>query len=230
MGSLGSRTGSRKDSQRFSNVPVSRFAQGDVVVLHRGARIHEKLRPFIGLPGEVVVIEEIGSVIVRYVGTDVLRVAPGLLLKAEDQTVEPYSGPARTFAVTLPLPPGCCSPNYRGHTVTRSRHIAAYREGCKQAFLDANIPALRLPVRVDLTYYLYRPAYLGQGRYSPTDEDNGRGAAKAAQDALTLAGVISDDRSPNVRSGDVVLHRNAPAHQNKAELLFSITEILEVAK
>lgn len=143
--------------------------------------------------------------------------------------------PNETFPghrIELPLPPAECSPNYRGRTRDRAGKVARYRKFCATLLKEARLPELRLPLKVHLEYYLYRPnpdkdphgAYRAQGKAFPRDDDNAIGCAKSARDALKEAGLIPNDGMKHVRTGEVRLYGRAKEHGGKTCLVMTLEE------
>lgn len=113
----------------------------------------------------------------------------------------------------LPLPPKKVSPNGRGHWAGKARAVKAYREQCTalmRATHEAPFPPGR--VVIDLEFYLCRPVS-DKTSFYPRDEDNARGAMKAAQDALKDAAIIPGDGKKYVRVGHTTLYTRAKEHQ-----------------
>jgi hypothetical protein len=188
-----------------------------------GATHHEKLRPYAQKIGEVVKAQDYGIFLVAF-DNQIVDVPRGLLLKVE-QDREPYHGPARTFTITLALPPVEASANFRGHTKTKAVAIAAYRQECRDAYLSARLPVLRSPVRIDLAFFLC-PSAIPPGRINPRDQDNARFSAKAAQDALQDAGVLAEgDGHRFVKAGTTTLYTREDEHQGQAKLVMTLTEM-----
>lgn len=113
----------------------------------------------------------------------------------------------------LPLPPQVISPNGRGHWAKKSRAVRQYREQCANLMRATHQPPLS-PGRVviDLEFYLCRVANDRTSLY-PRDEDNARGAMKAAQDALKDAALIAGDGKDFVRMGKTTLYTQAKEHR-----------------
>lgn len=113
----------------------------------------------------------------------------------------------------LPLPPQVISPNGRGHWAKKSRAVRQYREQCANLMRATHQPPLS-PGRVviDLEFYLCRVVNDRTSLY-PRDEDNARGAMKAAQDALKDAALIAGDGKDFVRMGKTTLYTQAKEHR-----------------
>lgn len=130
------------------------------------------------------------------------------------------------YTVRFKLPPAECSPNFRGHTQSKAEFVRAYRGDCALRLVAARIPPLVLkadenedvqPVRMRLDWHIHRrhirtgrdgkmKPILSDGLYRPRDEDNARGAFKAAQDALVDVGVLPDDTSRYLALNGLFLH------------------------
>lgn len=123
-----------------------------------------------------------------------------------------------TYTVQLPLPPPEASPNTRAHRQRKAAAIRHYRECCGLLVRLAGVPAMRLPVRVDLEFFCGPGNRLERlyGVYRPKDEDNARASAKQIQDALKDAGVVPDDDAKNVRVGRTRIYRTPTEHEGRA--------------
>lgn len=128
---------------------------------------------------------------------------------------EPKEG---EIVFVLPLPPKKISPNGRGkHWGGKARAVKAYREQCawimKQwRFRHTEAELIQGRVIVDLEFYLCRLAG-DKASYYPKDEDNARGAMKAAQDALKDAEIIAGDGKRLVGIGKTKLYTRAKEHK-----------------
>jgi len=132
-----------------------------------------------------------------------------------------------TYTVELALPPKECSPNWRGHWAKKARAVKDYRQDCAQRFRAAGVPALPLPVRVGLSYYLWRGSgaqtiYERMGLFFPRDRDNAWAGAKSAIDSLQDAGVIPNDSGRCVHLGDLQLFSREKDHGRRTALVVTL--------
>jgi len=132
------------------------------------------------------------------------------------QFVEREAKPGEIVFV-LPLPPEKISPNGRGHWGAKARAVKAYRDQCAWIMRQWRInhteaQLIQGRVIIDLEFYLCRLAN-DKTNYYPKDEDNARGAMKAAQDALKDAEIISGDGKRLVGIGETKLYTRAKEHQ-----------------
>lgn len=133
-------------------------------------------------------------------------------------------GRERVYQVELPLPPKEASPNDRSHWAKKrgkNGAVSLYRQTCAWLYRDAQIPQLK-NATIDLDYYL-GPDLWGIS-YRPRDEQNGRAAFKAAQDALVDAGVIPGDSARYVHDGYTRIHSRKKDHQGRCCVVVTITE------
>lgn len=91
----------------------------------------------------------------------------------------------------------------------------------------AKLGALPTPVILHWDFY-YGKRRDASGRilkdncYRAYDEANAIGSVKAAQDALTDAGIVPDDSKKFVRMGSITLHSTAKEHQGRAMVVLTI--------
>lgn len=143
-----------------------------------------------------------------------------------------------TWAVELPLPPTCCSPNYSAGRVRTqiedNQRKAAYRQECAQRIRNASKKwKIALPLSVPVT--LHWVWYCGRGDarqqlmeslypcYRPRDVGNALGALKVAIDAFMDAGVLSDDDYRHVDSITARVRYTTEQHHGVAGLCVTIT-------
>lgn len=117
------------------------------------------------------------------------------------------------FTVTLPLPPRALSPNHergmsRQAVYGFNKVKRAYQEMCVQIIqFDAQQQGWLTPVKARINIQFgYRPDRLTTG-YAAADWDNSVAAFKYPQDALRLAGVISDDRWERLVPGEITMDK-----------------------
>ena len=130
------------------------------------------------------------------------------------------------YSITLPLPPRKCSPNAREHWASKARAVKSYRESCGLILKHfwAKRDVIAGMVTIDLDFYLCKGWHV-EDRYFPRDVDNALAATKAAIDSLKDAGVIQGDSKKFVRIGEVRLHTKKPEHQDRTELVMTLTSV-----
>lgn len=129
----------------------------------------------------------------------------------------------RAVGILLPLPPREASPNARVYHQERARAVRLYRSQCAMVLTSAlrhraEVRALRDaaaapgagPITLHLAWIAPPPRSPRMpAPYCPRDEDNARGCAKAAQDAMQDAGLLPrGDGRHYCRSGGVAIVRD----------------------